>query len=211
MTRGGERNIKFNRGKIQFRVSEVKYMGEVVSELGFSPDPEKISAIHDMPTPSCKQDLQRLLGMINYLAKYIPNMSELTAPLRSLFKCDAPWAWFPGHDTVITKLKSVLSSGPILRFYDNNLPTTLQVDASKSGLGACLMQKNQPVANASRAMSNSEVNYAQIENELLAIVFGCERFNMYKYGTEIEVLSDHKPLESFLKSLFSRYLLACKE
>ena len=55
-------------------------MGEVVSELGFSPDPEKISAVHNMPTPSCKQDLQRLLGMINYLGKYIPNMSELTAP-----------------------------------------------------------------------------------------------------------------------------------
>ena len=83
-------------------------MGEVVSELGFSPDPEKISAIHNMRTPSCKQDLQRLLGMVNYLAKYIPNMSELTAPLRSLLKCDVPWAWFLGHDTALTKLKSVL-------------------------------------------------------------------------------------------------------
>ena len=77
-------------------------MGEVVSELGFSPDPEKISAIHNMPTPSCKQDLQRLLGMINYLSKYILNMSELTDPLRSLLKgwcilgivC---WTWFCTH------------------------------------------------------------------------------------------------------------------
>ena len=86
LTRARERNIKFNRDKIQFRVNKVKYMGEVVSELGFSPDPDKISAIHNMPTPSCKQDLQRLSGMINYLAKYIPNMSELTAPLRSLLK-----------------------------------------------------------------------------------------------------------------------------
>ena len=56
-------------------------MGEVVSEPGFSPDPDKISAIHNMSTPSCKQDLQMLLGMINYLAKYFPNMSELTGPL----------------------------------------------------------------------------------------------------------------------------------
>ena len=85
-------------------------MGEVVSELGFSPDP------HNMQTPSCKQDLQRLLGMINYLAKYIPNMSELTASLRSLLKPDAPWTWFPQHDTALTKLKSVLSSAPVLRF-----------------------------------------------------------------------------------------------
>ena len=108
LTRARECNIKFNRDKIQFRVNQVKYMGEVVSELGFSSDPEKISAIHNMPTPSCKQDLQRLLGMINYLSKKIPNMSELTAPLRSLLNGDVPWAWFPEHDTALSKIKSVL-------------------------------------------------------------------------------------------------------
>ena len=199
LTRARERNIRFNREKIQFRVSQVKYMGEIVSESGFSPDPEKISAIHNMPTPSCKQDLQRLLGMINYLSKYIPNMSELTAPLRSLLKSDVLWAWFPEHETALTQLKSVLSSAPVLRFYDTSLPTTLQVDASKSGLGACLMQQGQPVAYASRAMTNAEINYAQIEKEMLAIVFGCERFNVYTYGADIEVLSDHKPLESIFK------------
>ncbi|PFX20595.1 Tenascin-R [Stylophora pistillata] len=65
------------------------------------------------------------------------------------------------------------------------------------------MQQNQPVAYASRAMSSSEINYAQIEKELLAIVYGCERFNMYTYGAEIEVLSDHKSLEIiFKKPLF---------
>ena len=199
LTRARERNIKFNRDKIQFRVNQVKYMGEVVSALGFSPDPAKISAIHNMPTPSCKQDLQRLLGMINYLSKYIPNMSELTAPLRSILKDDVSWAWFPEHDSALTKIKTVLSSAPVLRFYDTNLPTTLQVDASKDGLGACLMQQGQPVAYASRALSNSEINYAPIEKEMLAIVFGCERFNMYTYGGEVEVHSDHKPLESIFK------------
>ena len=196
LTRARERNIKFNRDKIQFRVNQVKYMGEVVSELGFSPDPETISAIHNMPTPSCKQDLQRLLGicMINYLGKYIANMSELTAPLRSLLKGDVPWAWFPEHDTALSKIKSVLSSAPVLRFYDASLPTTLQVDARKSGLGACLMQQGQPVAYASRALSHSEINYAPIEKEMLAIVFGCERFNMYTHGADVEVNSDRSPL-----------------
>ena len=203
LTRARERNIKFNRDKIQFRVNQVKYMGEGVSELGFSPDPEKISAIHNMPTLSCKQDLQRLLGMINYLGNYIPNMSELTAPLRSLLKGDVPWAWFPEHDTALPKIKSVLSSAPVLHFYDTSLPTTLQVDASKSGLGACLMQQGQPVAYASRALSNSEINCAPIEKEMLAIVFGCERFNMYTHEAEVEVNSDHKPLENiFKKPLF---------
>jgi len=58
------------------------------------------------------------------------------------------------------------------------------------------MQQGQPVAYASRALSNSEMNYAPIEKEILAIVFGCERFNMYTRGAEVEVNSDHKPLEN---------------
>ena len=196
LTRARERNIKCNRDKIQFRVNQVKYVGEVARELGFSPDPEKISAIHNMPTPSC-----RVLGMINYLSKYIPSLSELTAPLRSLLKGDVSWARFPEHDSALTKIKIVLSSAPVLLFYDTSLPTTLQVDASKDGLGACLMQQGQPVAYTSRALSNSEINYAPKENEMLTIVLGCERFNMYTHGAEVN--SDHKPLKTiFKKPLF---------
>ena len=144
----------------------------VVSELGFSPNPETISAIHNMPTHSCKQHFQTLLDMIIYLSKYIPNMSELTAALRSLLKGDVSWAWFPEHDSALTKIKTVLSSAPVLRFYDTSLPTTLQVDASKDGLGACLMQQGQPVAYASRALSNSEINYAPIAHSEVAREIG---------------------------------------
>ena len=110
-----------------------------------------------------------------------------------------PWVWFPEHDTALTKLKLVLSNAPVLRFYDTSLPTPLQVDASKSGLGACLMQQSQPVAYGPQALSSSEINYVPIEKETLAIVFGCERFNMYKHGAKEEVISDHKPLEDILK------------
>ena len=82
-------------------------MDEVVSELGFSPDPEKNSAIHNIPTPACKQDLQRCFGMINYLSKCIPNMSELTAPLWSLLNGDISWVWFAEHDSALTKINTV--------------------------------------------------------------------------------------------------------
>ena len=91
LTRARERNIEFNQDEIQFRVNKVKYKGEVVGELGFSPDPDIISAVHNMLTPSWMQDLPRLLGMVNYLAKYIANMSELSGPLRSLRNSDVPW------------------------------------------------------------------------------------------------------------------------
>ena len=82
---------------------------------------------------------------------------------------------------------------------------TIQCDASEVGLGATLLQKGQPVAFASRALSQTEQRYAQIEKECLAIVFACEHFDQYIFGRDyITVQSDHKPLESiFKKSLLS--------
>ena len=196
LSRARERNIKFNRAKIQYRVPQVKYMGELVGQNGFTPDPDKFSAILNMPVPSNKKDLLRLLGMINYLSKYIPNLSELTSDLRPLLKDDATWLWQPEHGAALCKLKDALTQAPVLKFYDINRPTVLQVDASKGGLGACLLQDDQPIAYASRSLTPAD---AQIEKELLAIVFGCERFHMYTYGTEVQVISDHKPLEPIFK------------
>jgi transposase InsO family protein len=78
----------------------------------------------------------------------------------------------------------------------------MQADASSTGLGACLMQDSQPVAYASRALTDPETRYAQIEREMLAIVFAAEQFHQYIYGNKVHVQSDHKPLEAiFQKSI----------
>ena len=77
-----------------------------------------------------------------------------------------------------------------------NKPVKLSVDASQSGLGAVLLQEDQPIAYASKSLTECQKGYAQIEKETLAIVFGCERFNQYLYGKAIEVETDHKPLEA---------------
>lgn len=87
----------------------------------------------------------------------------------------------------------------MLKFYDVSQPVTLSVDASSEGLGAVILQEGQPVAYGSRALTDCEKNYAQIEKELLAIVHGCEKFHQYLYGRCIQVESDHKPLEIIFK------------
>lgn len=74
------RNIKFNRSKVQLCENQVKYLGDIVTADGFKPDPEKTKTIINMPELPNKQDLQHLLGMVNYLLQYIPNMSEITPP-----------------------------------------------------------------------------------------------------------------------------------
>ncbi|KAL9976432.1 hypothetical protein ACROYT_G013732 [Oculina patagonica] len=92
---------------------------------------------------------------------------------------------------------------PVLRYYNLKEEVTLQCDASQSGLGATLMQNGQPVAYASRALTPAETRYAQIEKELLAIVFACDRFDAYVYGRDlVNVETDHKLLEPiFIKPL----------
>ena len=174
-------------------------MGTEVSKDGKLPDVKKVEAIERMPKPENKKDLKRLLGMLNYVAKFIPNESTLTAPLRSLLKEDVDFQWQPEQDQAFDKLKELLSSRPVLRYYDVEKPVTVQCDASQFGLGACLLQENQPVAYASRSLTTCEMNYSQVEKELLSVVFGCQKFHQYVFGKEIRVQNDHKPLLGILK------------
>ena len=100
---------------------------------------------------------------------------------------------------VLDRLKAAVTSTPVLRYYNLKDEVTLQCDASQSGLGAALLQNGQPIAYGSRALTSAETRYAQIEKELLAIVFASERFNAYLYGRDkVTVETDHKPLESIV-------------
>lgn len=101
------------------------------------------------------------------------------------------------------KLKSSLVS--VLKFFDNNSPVLISVDSSKDGLGAVLMQKNLPCAYASKALTETQKRYAQIEKEMLAILYGCEKFYQYVFGRPFTVETDHKPLIS----IFKKPLMSC--
>ena len=194
-----EKNIKLNPKKLQLRKQEVPYIGHLLCPDGLRPDPNKVKAILKMPTPADKQSLQRLLGMITYLGKFLPHLSDVTEPLRRLLDRDVEWHWDDAHEAALNQVKQLITREPVLRYFDNTKEVTLQCDASESGLGAVIMQEGQPVAFSSRALTNTEKNYAQIEKELLSIVHGCIRFDQYVYGREITVQTDHKPLENILK------------
>ncbi|RXN06058.1 Transposon Ty3-I Gag-Pol [Labeo rohita] len=199
MERAKAAKMRFNGEKIQFKVKTVKYMGHIITPEGLRPDEAKVKAITDMPPPEDKQALQRLLGMTKYLAQYIPKEASLTAPLRQLLRKDAVWQWNPHHSTASENLKSALTKAPVLRFYDHKKPLTIQADSSKDGLGACLLQEGHPVCYASRALTDTEQRYAQIEKELLAILFAARKFHQYRYGRTVMVQSDHKPLENIMQ------------
>ena len=115
------------------------------------------------------------------------------------------FTWDSSQEEAFQAIKSMISSAPLLKYYDVASETTIQCDASESGLGATLLQEGQPVAFASRSLSTVERQYAQIEKECLAIVFACSRFNQYLHGRELTTVeTDHKPLVPiFQKSIHS--------
>ena len=125
--------------------------------------------------------MQWLLGLAQYLSKFLPHLSDITKPLRLLMQ-DVEWVWDSTHQTAFEALKKAVSSAPVLRYYNLEEEVLLQCDASQSGLQVALMQGGQPVVYASRALSPVETHYTQIEKELLAIVFGCDHLEAYVYG-----------------------------
>ena len=196
-------NLRLNPDKIRYQTDSVKYIGHIISKDGLKIDPDKVSAIRNLPQPTNKNELLKFMGMVNYLGKFINNLSDVNQPLRLLLKNDYEWYWGPDQDKCFNKLKELLSSAPVLSFYDLSKPVTLSVDASSYGLGACLLQEDHPVAFASRSLNDHEKLYSQIEKELLAIVFGITKFSNYVYGRIPTVESDHRPLETIFKKPIS--------
>jgi transposase InsO family protein len=199
LDRAREIGLKLNRSKCRFGVTEVGYVGHILTAQGLKPDPDKVKAINDMPAPDGPAALQRFLGMVNYMAKFVKNLSQTASPLRELLHKNAEWCWLTQHEQAFDELKKQLSSPPVLRYYNVKKPVMLTCDASQAGLGAACLQDGIPVAYGSRAMTPTETRYAQIEKELLAVVHACTKFNDYIYGRQAIVETDHKPLISILK------------
>ena len=165
------------------------------------PDPKKVQGITEMTAPTDKQQLQSFLGMVNYMGTFIPNLSHHTEPLQAMLKKDNVFHWDDQQTRSFQQIKTLIAKANTtpLRYYDRNLLVTVQPDTSLRGLGACLIQqhkgKDQPITFTSKSLTDAEMRYANIERELLAIVFACQHFCTYLLGRSFVAESNHKPLE----------------
>ena len=194
-----ELGIRLNKSKSAFCKKEVEFLGHLIMSDGLKPDPAKLSAILKMQQPTSILEIQRLNGTVNYLARFLPQLSMVMQPLMKLSHKDQPWIWGSDQERAFCEVKQLVTQTPVLTYFDVNKPLTIQCDASEKGLGAVLLQDGRPVAYASRALREVETRYAQIEKELLAIVWSIERFHQYTFGVKVNVQSDHKPLETLMK------------
>lgn len=151
--------------------------------------------------PSTKEEVQSFLGSVTYLGqRFIPNMAELTQPIRQLTHKGSQFAWTYEHQRAFDILIEQIAKSTMLGYFSNADKTRLYADASPVGLGACLVQidkagKQRPIAFASKTLSNADRALSQTEREALALVWSIEHFNYYLRGRTFDLVTDHKALE----------------
>ena len=193
--------LVLNSKKLELQRERVTFFGAEYSAQGMHPDPKKVQRITEMTVPMDKQQLQSFLGMVNYMGTFIQNLSHHTELLRAMLKKDNMFHWEEQLTRSFQQVKTLIAKANTtpVRYYNRNLPVTVKADASLRGLGVCLIQKHkgedQPIAFASKSLTDTETRYATIERELLAIVFACQHFSTYLLGRSFIAEIDHKPLE----------------
>ena len=199
MQRARQTGLKFNQGKCQIGCKSIPFFGHVISVDGLQPDPKKIEAIVSMDPSSNVDDLRSFLGMVQFLSRFIPGLATLAANLWALTKTTSEFVWSPEHQIAVDKIKKAIITPTSLQYFDNTALVEVQVDASRRGVGAVLFQDNGPVEFASKLLTETEMRCSNIEREMLAVLFGLEKFHYYVYGRPVVVYTDHKPLEAIFK------------
>ncbi len=186
--------------KCEFGVSEIKFLGHVVSSKGITPLPGKVDTIRNFPQPDSVKKLQEFNGMVNFYHRFVPNIAATMLPLftASSGKKNAKLNWTPEMQSAFEETKQALAKATLLCHPDPKAPIALTTDASDFALGGVLEQKVkghwQPLAFFSRKLRSSEREYSTFDRELLGIHLGIRHFRYFLEGRPFAVFTDHKPL-----------------
>jgi transposase InsO family protein len=215
-----EKHLVLNWEKCHFMVTHGIVLGHIVSSKGIEVDKAKIDLIANLPTPKCVKDIRSFLGHAGFYRRFIKDFSAISRPLCHLLSKDAPFIWTPACEEAFSKLKASLTSPPIVRAPDWDLPFELMCDASDYAIGAVLGQRRgkEPcvISYASKTLNDAQMNYSTTEKELLAVVFALDKFRSYLIGSPIVVFTDHAALKYLMtkqdaKARLIRWVLLLQE
>ena len=194
-----------SKRKSDFFLKQTKGLGHEIDESGIKPNEEKVEAIQKLKSPN-NAKLKLFLSAIQYSAKFLSKLSEKTERLRKLLKKNEPWIWGEEQENDFKQIKQMLTEKPCLAHYAKDKDIMVTTDASKTGLGITLWQKQddwelKPIAFGSRYSNDTKKNYSIGELELLAVVWGLEKFRFYLYGKKVHRYTDHQALEPLIKRM----------
>ena len=187
--------------KVYLGFAELDYLGHRVGRGFVKPDEEKMDKIRNAARPETKKQVRSFLGLAGFYRRFVPNFAEIAFPLTEATRNQAPVKvkWDDACERAFLQLKNHLCEQPACALPDFDRTFVVRTDASDSGLGAILIQDqgfgDQTIACASRKLNSAEKNYSTIEKELLAVVWGIQKFSPYLYGKEFILQSDHLPLK----------------
>jgi RNase H-like domain found in reverse transcriptase/Reverse transcriptase (RNA-dependent DNA polymerase)/Integrase zinc binding domain/Chromo (CHRromatin Organisation MOdifier) domain/gag-polyprotein putative aspartyl protease len=193
--------------KCLFHVTEVPFLGYLISKDGIRMDPEKVASVVTWPAPRNVHDIQCFLGFANFYRRFIKDYSHRTVPITRLLRKDVKFEWTEVQQEAFDDLKTAFTSAPILQHFDRSRPAVVEADASDYAMGAVLSQKDElgvlhPCAFFSRKFVPAEQNYEIYDKEMLVIVEAMEgwRHHLEGSGNKITVFSDHKNLLWFAET-----------
>ena len=174
-TRLENHGFRLKQDKCKFFTSSMEYLGHTIDQEGIRPLPHKVAAIVNAPAPTNVQELRSFLGLLNYYGKFIHNLATIIHPLNELLRADKHWRWSKQCAEAFELAKEQLTSNQLLAHYDPSLPIYMAADASAYGVGAVISHifpdgSEKPIAFASRTLTSSERNYAQLEKEALSLL-----------------------------------------
>ena len=192
-------DIMLKPSKCRFAVSNVEYLGHIVSAEGIAPDPRKVEKLLSLPTPTNPTEVRGFLGLPGYYRRFVRNFSVIAAPLFDLLKEKHPWKWTASEEGAKRQIIDAIRSDAMLPHPRFDLPFVVDTDASDVGLGAVLSQVidgvERPIMFASRRIQPAESKWHIREKEALGIIFALETFRHFLLGSDFEVRTDHRSLE----------------
>ena len=201
------KNIKVSKSKIVIG-RKVDYCGYVISDKGISPNEDRITALKHMTPPTTVREVRSLLGALQQLNHYMPDLANVMLPINDLLKKDRQFIWGEEQQQAWERIHEILTVNLQTCHFDRSKKSIVITDAaSKCGLGGILAQVNADgtrslIACCSRALTDVETRYSASESEMLAVVYAFKKFHLYLAGAKpgmIQVFSDHRSLKGIME------------
>ena len=196
-------NVRINLTKCKWYQTEVNYLGYKINEKGLQADPDAVKNILRFKIPGSKEEVERFLGVVNWLHEFIPNNAAILAPITELKKTKTlkKWEWTKEAQHAFDTVKKVVENAPILRYPNFDKPFVVITDASNYAIGGALLQHNtngqlQPIEFCSKKLTANELNWHVAEKEAYAVIYSLEKWERFLMGHHNTVYTDAKNLES---------------